>query len=60
MAGTIDGPRQSERERVRERGGRGSNRGVVAIAVSEEGATVLCGVDDDKEGKCGGRAAHTQ
>lgn len=59
MAGTIDGPRQSEREGERERG-RGSNRGVVAIAVSGEGATVLCGVDDDKEGKCGGRAAHTQ
>lgn len=53
MAGTIDGPRQSER-------GRGRDTGVVAIAVSEEGATVLCGVDDDKEGKCGGRAAHTQ
>lgn len=58
MAGTIDGPRQSERERGWR--GRGSNRGVVAIAVSGEGATVLCGVDDDKEGKCGGRAAHTQ
>lgn len=47
-----DRARESERG---ERGGRGSNRGVVVIAV-----TVLCGVDDDKEGKCGGRAAHTQ
>lgn len=49
--------RAREREREEERG---RDTGVVAIAVSAEGATVLCGVDDDKEGKCGGRAAHTQ